>query len=193
MLKYVTILARGMALLGGLILTALVLLVCVSVLGRGGNTFAHWDVIETAAPGLSSALLGTGIGPVPGDFEIVEAAIAFSIFAFLPLCQLRAAHATVDVFTSFLNRRTNAYLQAFWEVVLTLAILLITWRLGAGLFDKIANGETTLFLGFPKWWAYAASFLAAVCASIVALYCAYARVREALTGQTIIPREGAPV
>ena len=193
MLKLVTTLARGMALLGGLILTALILLVCVSVLGRGGNTFAHWDVIETAAPGLSAAILGAGIGPVPGDFEIVEAAIAFAIFAFLPLCQLRSAHATVDVFTANLHRRAKAALQAFWEVMLTLAILLITWRLSVGLSDKIDTGETTIFLGFPSWWAYAASFVAAICASVVALYCAYARVAEALTDETIISRDGAPL
>ncbi len=193
MLKFVTLLARGMALLGGLILTALVLLVCVSVLGRGGNTFAHWDVIETGAPGLSAAILDAGIGPVPGDFEIVEAAIAFAIFAFLPLCQLRSAHATVDVFTANLHRRGKASLQAFWEVALTLAILLITWRLGAGFLDKIETGETTMFLGIPGWWAYGASLLAALCASVVALFCAYARVREALTGEAIMPRDGAPL
>ena len=193
MLKFVTLLARGMALLGGLILTALVLLVCVSVLGRGGNSFAHWDVIETSVPGLSAAILGAGIGPVPGDFEIVEAAIAFAIFAFLPLCQLRSAHATVDVFTANLHRRGKASLQAFWEVALTLAILLITWRLGAGFLDKIETGETTMFLGIPGWWAYGASLLAALCASIVALFCAYARVREALTGEALLPRDGAPL
>ena len=193
MLKFVTLLARGMALLGGLILTALVILVCVSVLGRGGNTFAHWDVIETSAPGLSAAILGAGIGPVPGDFEIVEAAIAFAIFAFLPLCQLRSAHATVDVFTASLHRRAKVSLQAFWEVALTLAILLITWRLGAGFLDKIETGETTMFLGIPGWWAYGASLLAALCASVVALFCAYARLREALTGEAILPRDGAPL
>lgn len=193
MLTLVTTLARGMALLGGLILTALILLVCLSVLGRGGNTFAHWDVIESAAPNLSAAILGAGIGPVPGDFEIVEAAIAFSIFAFLPLCQLRAAHATVDVFTSFLPRGLNRGLQAFWEVMLSLAILLITWRLGAGMLDMMNTGEITLFLGFPKWWAYAASLAAALCASVVALYCAWARVLETVTGEAIIPRDEAPL
>ena len=192
MLNFVTLLARGMALLGGLILTALVILVCASVLGRGGNTFAHWDLIEATAPGLSAAILGAGIGPVPGDFEIVEAAIAFAIFAFLPLCQLRSAHAAVDVFTANLPYRARATLQAFWEVVLTLAILLITWRLGAGFLDKLDSGEITLFLGFPKWWGFAASLFAALCASAVALFCAYARVREAITGGAILPSDGAP-
>lgn len=192
MLDLVNTLARAMAVLGGLVLTALVVLICVSVLGRGGNTFAHWDVIEATAPGLSAFLLGSGIGPVPGDFEIVEAAIAFAIFAFLPLCQLKGAHATVDVFTSFLPGRANISLKAFWEVMLTLAILLITWRLGAGLIDKLNTGESTLLLGFPKWWAFAASFVAAVAASAVALFCAYQRTLAAFQGvEANLDRDGA--
>lgn len=186
MLNVVTFLARAMALLGGIVLSALILLVCLSVLGRSGNTIAHLDV-----PWLSNLLLATGMGPVPGDFEIVEAGIAFSIFAFLPLCQLRGGHATVDVFTSLLPKRPNDLLRAFWEVALTIAILLITWRLGVGLVDKISTGETTLLLGFPKWWGYAASLVAAVCASIVALFCSYARVREGLTGEALLQSEGA--
>lgn len=182
MLDLVNTLARAMAVLGGLVLTALVVLICLSVLGRGGNTFAHWDVIETSAPGLSAFLLGSDIGPVPGDFEIVEAAIAFAIFAFLPLCQLKGAHATVDVFASFLPARVNISLKAFWEVMLTLAILLITWRLGAGLIDKFNTGESTLLLGFPKWWPFAASFAAAIAASAVAIFCAYQRTSAAFQG-----------
>ena len=185
MFRFITNLAQTMAVLGGLVLTALVLLICISVLGRGGNTFAHWDALQTAAPGVSAFLLGSGIAPVPGDYEILEAAIAFSIFAFLPLCQLKSAHATVDVFTSFLPTRANIRLQAFWEVMLTLAILLITWRLGVGMASKISNGEVTLLLGFPKWWAFAASLVAAIAASIVALYCAYARSLAALSGKEV--------
>lgn len=185
MLKFITNLAQMMAIIGGLVLTALVLLICVSVLGRGGNTFAHWDALQAAAPGVSNFLLGVGIAPVPGDFEIVEATIAFSIFAFLPLCQLRSAHATVDVFTSSLPTRSNIALKAFWEVMLTLAILLITWRLGVGMVSKISNGEVTLLLGFPKWWAFAASFVAALAASLVALYCAYTRGLAALNGTDV--------
>ena len=182
MLRFVIRLARTMAILGGIVLTALVILVCISVLGRGANSFGHWDALEAALPWLSDAVIGTGVGPLPGDFEIVEAGIAFAIFAFLPLCQLHAGHATVDVFTAALPARTNAWLKAFWEVVLTAAMLLITWRLGAGLGDKYANGDITFILSFPQWWAYAASFVAAMAASVVALYCAYARVVEAAKG-----------
>jgi len=179
-------LARAMAILGGVVLTALVLLTCVSVLGRGLNSMGHSDWLTTLSQGVADGLIATGVGPVTGDFELVEAGIAFSIFAFLPICQLYAGHATVDVFTSRLSDRANAWLVAFWDVVLTLAILLITWRLSAGLADKYANGETTFLLQFPVWWSYAASLVAAVAAALVGVYMAVIRIIEVISGHTML-------
>ncbi|SHH20653.1 Tripartite ATP-independent transporter, DctQ component [Marivita hallyeonensis] len=181
-------LARIMAVLGGVVLTLLVILTCVSVLGRGLNTFGHSDLVTD---GFGAWLIGTGVGPVTGDFELVEAGIAFAIFAFLPICQLYSGHATVDIFTSAMSERVNRWLQAFWEVVLTLVILLITWRLSAGMMDKINNGETTFLLQFPIWWAYAASFVAALVASVTAIFCAIGRVTLAATGRSILPASGS--
>ncbi len=174
-------LARSMAILGGMVLSLLIILTCLSIIGRLLNGFLHGDMMQAIAPGFSNWMI-TWVGPINGDFELVEAGVAFAIFAFLPLCQLRSAHATVDVFTSLLPARTNIRLKAFWEVVLCLAILLITWRLGVGMSSKFANGETTLLLSFPKWWAFAASFVAAIVASIVALYCAFVRTTAAIRG-----------
>jgi TRAP-type C4-dicarboxylate transport system permease small subunit len=60
------------------------------------------------------------------------------------------------------------------------------------LASKFGNGETTLLLQFPIWWAYAASFFAAVVSALVGLYVAVERTREALQGRTILPvGEGA--
>ncbi len=67
-----------------------------------------------------------------------------------------------------------------------------TWRLYAGMEGKMSNGETTFLLQFPVWWAYAASFVAAVAASIVGIYCAIARVLDVVTGRSHLPNsEGA--
>jgi TRAP-type C4-dicarboxylate transport system permease small subunit len=79
------------------------------------------------------------------------------VFAFLPICQLRAGHATVDIFTSGLPDTANRVLLAIWEVLAAAVLALIAWRLGAGLASKLGNGETTFLLQFPVWWAYAAS------------------------------------
>lgn len=169
-------LARLTALIGGLVLSALVILTTVSVTGRGLNALAHSDLMTTLAPGLGKALIAAGVGPVNGDFELLEAGIAFAVFAFLPICQISGAHATVDIFTSALGARTQEAIMAFWEVILSALIVLISARLFAGLEDKLRYGETTLMLQFPVWQAYAASFAASVVAAIVAVYCAVARV-----------------
>ena len=188
MLRAMDRLARWTAMAGGLVLTGLVVLTCVSVLGRGLNTLGHSGMLGEAG----AVLIGAGVGPVKGDFELVEAGVAFAIFAFLPWCQLRGGHATVDIFTSKLPARANLWLVAFWEGVLTGAIWLITARLFAGLAGKYGNGETTFLLEFPVWWAYAVSFAAAVVASVVAGYCAWARVVTAATGVAVLPQgEGA--
>jgi TRAP-type C4-dicarboxylate transport system permease small subunit len=133
-------------------------------------------------------LLDLGIGEVRGSYELLEAGIAFAIFSFFPICQLYGAHATVDIFTSRLPPSATRWLMAFWEVALTSALLLISAQLFGGVQRYFGNGETTLFLQFPLWWAYAASFAASVVTCIVAVYCAVLRVAEAATGQNLLPR-----
>lgn len=171
-------LAQVMALLGGVILCLLVLMVCVSVSGRELSDLAHSGVLR----GVGEWLIGLGVGPILGDFELVEAGVAFAIFAFLPLTQLSGAHAKVDVFTNAMGARANRAFGTFWSVVMALIIVLITWRLFAGMQDKIRYNETSYLIQFPIWWAYAASLAAAIAASIVGIYCAAMR----LMGQRII-------
>lgn len=186
-------LSRAMAVLGGAVLTILVVLVFISVLGRGISTFGHWDWLESAMPGLSDWIIGTGVGPVNGDFEIVESGIAFAIFCFLPICQLYGGHATVDVFTSMMPTGVNKLLQTIWEVVLAAVLILITVQLFEGTMEKYSRGQTTFILQFPVWWAYAASFVAAVATSLVGIYCAVARVIELISGRAILPGSGGAV
>jgi TRAP-type C4-dicarboxylate transport system permease small subunit len=161
----ITRLAQGTALLGGLVLILLVCIVCTSILGREAGALA-------TAAGFGDLVRAIGLGPVTGDYELVEAGMAFAVFSFLPLTQLTQSHARVDIFTAGLGPRANTVLSAFWSVVMALVILLITWRLFAGLQDKLRYGETTFMLQFPVWWAYAASLVAAFVACIVSLFCA---------------------
>nr|WP_086016994.1 TRAP transporter small permease [Wenxinia marina] len=186
----VTLIARVMALLGGLVLVALVILTCLSVIGRGLVTLGHSDVLTGAAPGLAGWLNGTGVGPIPGDFELVEAGVAFAIFAFLPICQLRSGHATVDIFTNLMPGGIARTLVVFWEIVLALTLVLIAWRLYEGFSDKLRNGQTTFLLQFPVWWAYGASLIAASAAALVGVWCAAARAAETVTGRPIMPPPG---
>lgn len=160
--------ANLMALLGGLVLSLLIVMVCLSVAGRELGDLAF----SGALGGFGNWLIDRGVGPILGDFELVEAGVAFAIFAFLPITQLSGAHAQVDIFTSGLGPRANRALTTIWSLVMAIIVVLITWRLFEGMQDKIRYNETSYLIQFPTWWAYAASFAAAVTASIVSLYCA---------------------
>ena len=78
--------------------------------------------------------------------------------------------------------------MAVWEVVLAAILILISVQLFGGVQRYYGNGETTLFLQFPVWWAYAASFAASVVTCAVAVYCAIMRVLESLSGHAILPQ-----
>lgn len=185
-------LARLSAILGGGVLLGLVAITCLSILGRALNTLAHRGLPGTVLEPLGNLLIALGAGPVRGDFELVEAGIGFAVFAFLPLCQLRAGHASVDLFTAGLPRPVNRALLAFWEAVFAAAMVLIGWRLYEGMLTKLSNGETTFLLQYPVWWVYAACLLPAAIAVIVALWSAWDRLRAALTQRDTRPVDGGP-
>ena len=175
-------LARFMAILGGLVLSALIVLVCLSVFGRMMNGVLHGIGTDWA-----KWLLDMGVGPINGDFELVEAGVAFAIFAFLPICHLSGGHATVDIFTSKLPVGVNRFLRMVIEIVFAAVLVMIALRLYSGMLSKLSYGETTFLLQFPIWWAYAASLFGAVIAAVVGVYIALMCIIEAFTGRTILP------
>ncbi len=180
-------LSRLMAYLGGLMLVALIFLTCLSVLGRSLNGILHSDFMTAFAPGLSSWFLATGVGPINGDFELIEAGIAFSIFAFLPLCCLTGGHASVDIFTQMMSARTNRILRLITDIAFAVVLVVIAVQLFSGMQTKLRSGTTTFLLEFPVWWAYALSLIGAVVAAVVSVYVAFARVLEAYSGRMVLP------
>ena len=156
MKRLVTRLATVSALLGGLVLCALIAMTCVSIAGRALN------------------FLGTG--PVRGDFELIELGMAFVVFAFLPLAQLHDAHASVDLAVGAMPARTRRALLALWEVVLAAVMVLIAWRLYEGMLDRIQYNDTSYLLFIPLWWAYAACLVPAVIAVLISLLLAVERL-----------------
>jgi Tripartite ATP-independent periplasmic transporters, DctQ component len=179
-------LARFMAILGGIVLSLLVVLTVISIAGRILNGFLHGDFMQGLSPGFATWLIDLGIGPVNGDFELVEAGVAFAIFAFLPLCQITAGHASVDVFTNMMPRGFNRFSRMVIEVVFAAVLVLIAWRLYEGMMSKKGYSETTFLLQFPIWWAYAASLFGALVTALVGVYVALVRVFEFLTGRNVI-------
>lgn len=146
-------LARWTAILGGLVLLAVVIMSCISITGR------------------FIGKLGFGLGPIPGDTELVEMGIGFAVFAFLPWCQLRRGHATVDLFQNVFGQRTNRVIDFLSDILMFIAASLIAWRLCLGMLDKKSYSETTWILQLPLWNGYAAALVGAVVFVLVSAFC----------------------
>ncbi len=187
--SFINKLSRLFAVLGGIVLTILIVMVCLSILGRSLNSMLNGELMQSMMPAVANALLATGVGPINGDFELVEAGMAFAIFAFLPLCHINGAHASVDIFTSKLPLKVNRFLRMVIEIVFAAILIIIAYQLFLGMLSKQNSGQTTLLLQFPVWWAYALSVVGAVVAALVALYTAIMRILEFSTGKEMLPDE----
>lgn len=148
--------AEILALAGGIVLVAAAVLVCVSIALR-------WATSNS----------------IPGDFELVQIAVAISAFAFLPFCQMRRGNISVNTFTTRLPPWLRDGLDALWDFVYALAAGFIAWRLSIGAAETIANRTTTMVSGLPIGWAIAATSVMAVLLAIAALATAWQLVRRA--------------
>ena len=184
-------LSRLMAIIGGIVLSVIVLLICLSIIGRTLNGILHSDFMQGTLPGFSDMMLSIGVGPINGDFELVEAGIAFAIFMFIPLTQITSGHAVVDVFTNWMSSRGQKTLMAIAEVLFAIALTVIAMQLYEGMLSKQRSGTTTFLLHFPIWWAYALSLVGAVSAAVVGIYVAFVRVYQLVTGANLLEDEGA--
>ena len=187
MYSFIYKLSRAMAYLGGVMLTFLIILTTISIIGRSLNGVLHSDTIVSLAPDLARWLIDIGIGPINGDFELIEAGVAFSIFAFLPLCQITGGHASVDIFTSRLSPRADRSLQMLIDVLFAAVLVLIAVQLFAGMMSKLRSGQTSLLLEFPVWWGYALCMFGAATGAFVGVYIAVLRVASAATGHNYLP------
>lgn len=139
-------LAVAWALLGGCVLTAVVLINVVTVLGGMFNA------------------------PFPGDFELTEIGVAIAAFMFLPYCQISGANVTADIFTAKASPRLVAGFAVLASVVALGVSLLLLWRMQAGMIDQKTYGYFTAILQVPIWWGFlpilASLALLAVCACV---------------------------
>ncbi len=169
--RFVFGLARVVAIAGGLALTATVVLIVLSVTGR--------------------SLIWMGLGPITGDYEIVEAATGFAVFCFLPWTHLMRGHAVVSIFTDLAGPRFNAWLLLVCDALMLVIAVFLTWRHALGTMDKFAYGETTLLLRMPLWWSYAAGLIGLFVLVIVAAYLLITTFAGALAGRRPQAGQGA--
>ena len=121
---------KYLAIAGGLVFVALVIMSIVSITGRK----------------LMSA-------PVPGDVEILQMCAAFAASCFFAYCHLINGDVKVDFFTHSLAPRKVEAMDAFGSLLVMLFGLVIAWRTAAGAINVKDVGETSAILGWPVWIA----------------------------------------
>ncbi len=140
-------LSQWLAWFGALVLGVLAIMTVVSIAGR--------------------ALSFAGYGPVPGDFELVEAGTALAVFCFLPWCHLRNGHAVVDMVWKAYPPAMRRVLEILSDALMLVVWVLLVWRMGIAMLDYRDNGEVSFILQMPVWWGYAASYGPAVVGCVV--------------------------
>jgi TRAP-type C4-dicarboxylate transport system permease small subunit len=158
-------LSAALAMLGGVLLSAVALMTVVSIIGRN----------LASVPGLA------WLGPVPGDFELVELGVGMAIFAFLPYCQMVRGNVAVDFFVAKASAHTKAWLAFIGNALYTAIAIVIAWQLYEGYVERLGPyGETSWILGIPLKWPYLVAFITACLLSAVTAYTTWRSLGEAL-------------
>jgi len=171
--------ARGLAYLGGFVLVLLAVMTVVSTIGR-------------AFVGLQ-----IGLGPIPGDFELVEAGTAVAVFCFMSWCQLNQGHVTVDILAGFVPKSVNLSLVFIGNVLVFAVAFVIAWRLWMGFGEQVTwfeqpvrdflgfgykpfTNNTTYILGMPIWYSYLLSFIGAFFFTIISAFTVWRSLNDLL-------------
>jgi len=121
---------KYLAIAGGLVFVALVIMSIVSITGR---KLFSWTV--------------------PGDVEILQMCAAFASSCFFAYCHMINGDVKVDFFTHNLARRKVELMDAFGSLLVGLFGALIAWRTAAGALAVKEAGETSAILGWHVWIA----------------------------------------
>jgi TRAP-type C4-dicarboxylate transport system permease small subunit len=107
--------------------------------------------------------------PVRGQLELVELALACTIFLALPAVFLRGAHLVVDVADHFVSARVKRALDLFGAAASSAALAIMLWQMAPQALYMMRFGDVTFDLQIAKTW-YAAPALAGIgCSLLVAL------------------------
>ena len=130
-MKHLEWLAKLCAVVAGVLLTAITLMTCVSVIGR--NT-TGWTLV--------------------GDFELTGSAAGAAIALFLPWCQLKRANIIIDFFTVRAAASTQRRLDRIGAFLMASVMALMCWRSSIGGMSAWTSHSGSMMLGFPEWIVY---------------------------------------
>jgi len=144
------------AVVGGLLLIAIVVVTTANVAAFTADKLARFWA--GAVPGL------------PGYEDFVGLAVSIAALSFLPYCQLRKGHVSVDLFVARAPLAFRRMLGFLWLCCAIAAALFLAYWMCLGLAESRADGTMSPVLGWPVWPFYAPGVLSLILwAAIAAL------------------------
>ncbi len=169
--RLITLISRWMAYFGGVVLFAIVVVSNLSIFGRSANGASYNPWLTKQFPELA-VWLGK-LGAVPGDIELVEAGVAFAIFAFFPWFVVSRSLSMSKTLSHQFPNAVNNCLVVAWNGLFAIFMGAVTWQLLKRAYYAWNSSEFTPLLGIPIWFLFAicafAAFVTAAVASVSAL------------------------
>jgi len=125
---YLILSGKAMAISGGMLFIALIVMSLVSIIGRK-----------------------LGFGSVNGDIELMQAGTAVAATAFLPYCTLLGEHIKVDFFTENMRDSLKRPIDGIAEVLFMLVSAVLVWRTVLSTFATYESQEVTTLVSLPLW------------------------------------------
>ena len=131
-MKWLERAARVCAVVAGVLLIAITLVTCVSLIGRN-----------------------TGTWSMPGAYELTGYAAGAAIALFMPWCQYQRGNIIVDFFTTRASAGTQDGLDRVGAAAVGVCMAVLTWRTSVGGHNAWSSGAGSMMMGLPEWWVYA--------------------------------------
>jgi|TARA_R110002126_G_scaffold152587_11_gene299691 TRAP-type C4-dicarboxylate transport system permease small subunit len=138
--KLIERLASHWALLGGIVVFAIMIVTSVNVGAFGLDRIAR--------------MYGTNISALPGYEDFVKLAISGAALMFFPYCQLQRGHVVVDLFASSFPAGIVRFLDRLWLVAIVLLALFLTYWMILGMAETRDDSVLSPVLGWPEWPFY---------------------------------------
>lgn len=140
MIKVAERLVAAWALAGGALVIAIMVVTSVNVGAFG---------LDKIARGFGATVSG-----LPGYEDFVRLAISCAALMFLPYCQLRRGHVTVDLFASALPPMVQRGLDRLWLATIVLLALFLAYWMIYGMLETLHDNVLSPILGWRQWPFY---------------------------------------
>lgn len=155
MARLVERLAETWALAGGVLLLAIMLVTSVNVAGFGLDRIAR--------------VYGASVSGLPGYEDFVSLAISSAALMFLPYCQQKRGHVSVDLFVSAFPAWLQRNLDRSWLILTTAAAAFLAYWMVFGMLEARDDNVLSAVLGWPVWPFYAPGIVSLVLWALVAV------------------------